>query len=81
MQTTSGEREIISRMFNVRKWQKRLLSLKFFAAALINQLKWNGNAKPELIVTGNKGLKIGGHPHSSIIINEAELLLWYSKTI
>jgi hypothetical protein len=48
-------------------------------AALINQLKLNGNVNAELIVTNNKGLKIDGHPHSWSIVDERELLLWCNK--
>jgi hypothetical protein len=48
-------------------------------AALVNQLKLNGNSNAELIVTNNKGLKIEGHPHSWSIVDEHELLLWCTK--
>ncbi len=50
-------------------------------AALINQLKINGNAKAEIIITHNKGFREDGgkHPHSWSIIDEIELLLWCNK--
>lgn len=48
-------------------------------AALINQLKLNGNIKAELIVTSYKGVNIDGHPHSWSIVDEQELLLWCNK--
>jgi hypothetical protein len=48
-------------------------------AALINQLKINGNSKAELIVTHNKALKIDRHPHAWSMVDEHELLLWCNK--
>ncbi len=48
-------------------------------AALINQLKLNGNSKAELIVTHNKGLNIEGHPHSWSMVDEQDLLLWCNE--
>lgn len=48
-------------------------------AALINQLKINGNNKAELITTYNKGVKIDNHPHSWSILDQQELLVWCSK--
>jgi len=48
-------------------------------AALINQLKLNGNTNAELIATENKGVRIDGHPHSWSIVDEQDLLLWCNK--
>jgi len=48
-------------------------------AALINQLKLNGNSNAELIISHNKGVKIDGHPHSWNIVDQQELLLWCNK--
>jgi hypothetical protein len=48
-------------------------------AALINQLRINGNTKAELVVTHNKGLAKEGHPHSWSIVDENELLQWCDK--
>lgn len=48
-------------------------------AALINQLKINGNSNAELIVSHKKALKIDGHPHSWSMVDEKELLLWCNK--
>jgi hypothetical protein len=48
-------------------------------AALINQLKLNGNLNSELIVTNNKGVAIDGHPHSWSIVDENDLLIWCDK--
>lgn len=51
------------------------------AAALINQLKLNGNSKAELIATNNKGFREDGvrHPHSWSILEETDLLKWCDK--
>jgi len=50
-------------------------------AALINQLKINGNKDAELVTTINKGKTLDGsyHPHSWSILNEDELLKWCLK--
>jgi hypothetical protein len=48
-------------------------------AALINQLRLNGNPNADLIVTDSKGLKAEGHPHSWSIVDEEELLSWCLK--
>lgn len=48
-------------------------------AALIDQLRINGNVHAELIVSDGKGLKLAGHPHSWDIVDEKELLLWCSE--
>lgn len=48
-------------------------------AALINQLKLNGNSEATLITTSDKGVKLNGHPHSWSIVNEHELLLWCNQ--
>ena len=48
-------------------------------AALINQLKINGNSNAELIVTDKKSLKIDGHPHSWSMVDEKDLLLWCNE--
>ncbi len=45
-------------------------------AALINQLKLNGNSKATLIATNYKGVSLEGHPHSWSIVDEQDLLLW-----
>lgn len=45
-------------------------------AALINQLKMNGNTKAELMVTHNKALAKDNHPHSWSMVDENELLQW-----
>lgn len=48
-------------------------------AALINQLKINGNSNAELIVTDKKALNTDGHPHSWSMVDENDLLLWCNK--
>jgi hypothetical protein len=50
-------------------------------AALINQLKLNGNSKAELITTNHKGFREDGvrHPHSWSILDETDLLKWCDK--
>jgi hypothetical protein len=48
-------------------------------AALINQLKINGNSNAELIITYKKGVKTDNHPHSWNIVDQQELLLWCNK--
>jgi hypothetical protein len=48
-------------------------------AALVNQLKLNGNSDAELIVTHNKGVSIDQHPHSWSIVDQEELLNWCNK--
>jgi hypothetical protein len=50
-------------------------------AALINQLKLNGNSEAELIVSTNNGYQEDGtrHPHSWSIVNEKDLLNWCLK--
>jgi len=47
-------------------------------AALINQLKLNGNSHAELIVTSDKGYQDDGtrHPHSWSILDEKNLIDW-----
>ncbi|MES2425751.1 MAG: hypothetical protein V4560_02220 [Bacteroidota bacterium] len=47
-------------------------------AALINQLKLDGNTRAELITTINKGYQEDGsrHPHSWSIIDEKDMLDW-----
>ncbi|WP_341226016.1 hypothetical protein [uncultured Arcticibacterium sp.] len=49
------------------------------AAALINQIKIDGNEHAELILTEGKGIRPDGsrHPHSWSIVNEPELLNWF----
>lgn len=49
------------------------------AAALINQLKIDGNEDAELVLTEGKGFRPDGsrHPHSWSIVNEPELLDWF----
>lgn len=48
-------------------------------AALINQLKLNGNSKANLITTNYKGVNLEGHPHSWSIVDEDELLIWCNE--
>jgi len=50
-------------------------------AALINQLKLNGNKDAELKTSYNKGIAPDGsyHPHSWSILDEKELLKWCLK--
>lgn len=51
------------------------------AAALINQLKIDGNKNAELILTEEKGYRPDGsrHPHSWSIVDEEELLAWFAE--
>lgn len=50
-------------------------------AALINQLRLNGNPAAELIVTANQGVGEGGqkHPHSWSIVDQTDLLSWCAQ--
>jgi len=52
-------------------------------AAFINTLKINGNQEAELIVTNNKGYDDSGnrHPHNWNIVDEKELIQWFSQLI
>ena len=52
-------------------------------AAFINTLKINGNQEAELITTQNKGYDDSGnrHPHNWNIVDEKELIQWFSKLI
>jgi hypothetical protein len=45
-------------------------------AALLNQLRINGNTRAELITTQNKALLKEGHPHSWGMLDENDLLKW-----
>jgi hypothetical protein len=49
-------------------------------AALVNQLKNFGSKKAELITTFGKGFREDGsrHPHSWSIVNEQELIAWFT---
>ena len=50
-------------------------------AAMINQLKLNGNQSSELIITHNKGYHSDGtrHPHNWAIVDERELIDWFTR--
>ena len=50
-------------------------------AALVNQLKILGSKKAELIITAGKGIREDGtrHPHSWSIVNENELIEWFTR--
>lgn len=52
-------------------------------AAFINMLKINGNKEAELILTNNKGYDDLGnrHPHNWNIVDEKELIQWFSRLI
>lgn len=52
-------------------------------AAFINTLKINGNQEAELIITNNKGYDDSGnrHPHNWNIVDEKELIQWFSQLI
>lgn len=52
-------------------------------AALINDLKIRGHSKAELIISQNKGFKPDGskHPHSWSIVDEKELIDWFTELI
>lgn len=52
-------------------------------AALINELKIRGNEKAALIITQDKGYQQDGsrHPHTWNIVNEKELIDWFTKLI
>jgi len=49
-------------------------------AALVNQLKISGSKKAELITTTGKGIREDGsrHPHSWSIVDEKELIEWFT---
>ena len=50
-------------------------------AALVNQLKILGSKKAELITTTDKGVREDGsrHPHSWSIVDEKELIEWFTQ--
>jgi hypothetical protein len=50
-------------------------------AALINQLRVNGNTRAELVVTYNKGLQKENHPHTWSMVDENELLQWCNELL
>jgi hypothetical protein len=52
-------------------------------AALVNELKIRGNQQAELNITDNKGYHPDGtrHPHSWSIVNEKDLVDWFTRLI
>lgn len=52
-------------------------------AAFINRLNLSGNEEAELIITSEKGSLPNGekHPHSWSIVDEKELISWFTKLI